>query len=166
MWMLGDSHAGTHTAATFTPTTSGYYVFSATYTIDLTIQVYATCTSSGALGVNQPDYAEVNVTPYIALYNDNYGDGSTVPNADFNVFHYDTRDLACSGTVINSQITFDQTMTINTYAYLFSSCTYAPRAALDLQTFVVSTTPGIYAMGEYSTVGSSTVLSSVAIALG
>lgn len=157
MWMFGSSDAGWHVygpsgAYYFTPSQTRFYNMSASWSVTINLYVAAAC-GSASNGVSLPDYAEVNITPTVALFNVNLNDGQTLPSAQvLNYIHGDTRDLACSSGVINFDQTWSQTITMTAQAWLSSSYSYAPRASMSASTFVVST-DSQYAAGTYSVSG-------------
>ena len=153
MWMSLAEGAGEHacigtgcpsTSTYFVPTTTGFYTFTATWVLSLSMYVLAFCPSGGVSGSSLSDYAEVNVTPYMAIYNQSNPDGWGVPNNFQMQFHMDTRDLVCvtnlQGYHFASQaITLTKTVTSDTVVYLTAGFGYEPRAALHMEMFVVAT---------------------------
>jgi hypothetical protein len=155
----------------FAPTSTGYYTFTATWEFSLSLYVQAFC--PGAVSGNSlSDYAEINVTPFMAIYNQSMPDGWVVPNTLQSAFHLDTRDLSCVKNaqglyVIILPRTFTKTFTETTFCYLQSGAKYEPRAGMDMQMFVVSTSTydaaAYYQSSNYPTNNNFATLTSIAV---
>jgi hypothetical protein len=135
----------------FIPASTGFYTLTATWEFSLSLYVQAFCPSAVS-GNSLADYAEINVTPIMAIYNQSLFDGWVVPNTLQSAFHLDTRDLVCVKNVqglyvISLPRTFTKTFTETTFCYLQAAAKYEPRAGLDMQMFVVSTSS--YAAAAY-----------------
>jgi hypothetical protein len=166
MWMYGEANAGWHACASscanFAPTQTRFYNVTATWELTINVGVYAYCGSASS-GDGLGDFAEVNVTPYMAIWNVGLGEDYTLVNTYYPLIQINTQDMACSSSSINVDKTWGQTVTMNTMAWLSSAYTYQPRAAIEAETFVVSTDSGgtaMYASGQFSVTGT---LSSIAI---
>jgi hypothetical protein len=118
------------------------YNFTVSYTFSLAATVFADCSGANALGYSQPDYAEINVTPYFSMTN--YTDGEpapyNLPNDYQTIFHLDTRDLQCgsSGT-IDQTVKLTETVTTSALVYLYDNSGYQPAVGLQVSAYIVST---------------------------
>lgn len=151
-WMSASGTAGEHACIGagcpsysnyYDPTTTGFYTFTATWELSMSMYVFVTCPAGGDSGNSLSNYAYINVTPLFAIYNQSMPDGWTVPNTFQPVFHLDSRDAVCVTNIqgihyIDLTRTLTQTVTSTTLCYLTAGDYYEPRAALNMQAFVVS----------------------------
>jgi hypothetical protein len=161
MWMLGEAWAGWHVCGTscdnFAPSQTRFYNVTATWSVEITVSVYAYCGSASS-GAGLSDYADVNITPYMAIWNSNLDENYPLINTYFPEIQVSTLDLACSSDAVNFDKTWGQTVTMTSMAWLSSSYTYQPRAAFEGQTWVVSTDSD-YAFGQFGITGNLTSMS-------
>jgi hypothetical protein len=138
----GDAHAGWH-AATFSPSSTGWFRVSATWNITAQLFLTTNCSGQGS-GTYLTNYAELNVSPYFAVWNNALGDGWTLPNSVTSAYvHVDTRDQTCtSNHAVFNKTWSDHDLTVTAQAWLTSSDQYIPRAAVDSNGFVVSSSAG------------------------
>jgi hypothetical protein len=144
------------------PTTSSYlsvsssrmYTVTASVTFSLAATVYASG-GAGCFGGSLSDYAEVNITPYLAIWNATSASPYTLPAAYQTLFHLDSRDHYCgSGGAISLTEALTGTLPVTAYVYLQSGDQYQPSAGLQVTAFVVSTS-AYYADVHAYTSGSS-----------
>lgn len=163
---------GVH-AGNYTPSSTGIYVLTENVTVDIYIQLFAACTSSTGNGASQPDFAEVNVSAFVAAWDNSYGTNAvlgTGPNmTSAYIFHLTTQDFPCSSGIINQNVTFNRTILSSSRLYLQSGNEYQFRAALELQDYVLSAYTGgtsYLASGQYNTYLTHTQINSVSVASG
>jgi hypothetical protein len=147
MWARGDAFAGAHACVgscngDFTPSANGLYQLTVNWTFSITVKVWAFCGNSGT-GNNQPNYAEVNVTPYMAVYDYSQSEGWTMPNSYYPAIHLDSRDLPCttsgSGTAAQQSVTLSQDVTTVGYGYFTTVNSYEIHGALDISFWQIAT---------------------------
>lgn len=166
MTVFGESHAGTHASLYFSPPSTGYYALSARFTVNVTILVEALCAPGTTGGWQQSNYAEVNVSLFIAAYDETYLDGQLIPGASDLVFHYDTRGLACTSGYASSKVTLLHSFTVATLGRLFGGHQYELRGAMDDEAHVVGTYSSgtaFWAEGSYQTLATSNQLNWISI---
>ncbi len=171
-WAYGHAWAAVH-AGNYTPTSTGIYTLSANVTAYFYGVVYTYCTGTTGSGASQPGYAEVNLTGWIAAWDNNYSTSAALgngPNLTSAVlFHLDSRDFPCTSHTINVNQTFDKTVVFSSRLVLQSGHVYLFRAGLSMETFSYSKYSGgtSYASdGEFWTQGSSTELNSISLVPG
>jgi hypothetical protein len=128
--------AGTHGSNTaWSPSTTGLYTFTAQWTLSFWAEVWVQCGSQGS-GVSLPNYAQFNITPFIAMYNGQLYENYVVPNDLQTTMHMDTRDFYCSTSGGNPNLInfvedyYGTTVSATTIVYLSSSDNYSPRAGI------------------------------------
>lgn len=144
MWYRGDAYAGGHACVTsgacatgddYTPSSTRTVQIVANWTFTAKVSVWAWCGVSGN-GGSQPNYAEVNVTPYMEVYDTSYSNGWDMPNTYFATFHLDSRDLPCttsgSGSAAQTTVTFNEKFQAMSYASMLGGNTYEIHTALDV----------------------------------
>lgn len=165
--------AGTHISGYYTPTSTGIYTFSASWTISIHDYLWAQCGSGTGNGVSLTNFATTDVNLSMAIWDNTQGSGQTVPNAVLTVFHLDSRAAVCASyTWGNPNAAYvdlsieSLSITETCKAYLLSTDSYIPRASIQIYQFAYGVSGGFNAeshIDPYSMGGTLATLNSISV---